>query len=74
MYGMGGPLSNTTLYIPAGHPAAAIVAGGNFPDAIVSGNSMQDGAPPREAVQGRSLKSYKDLDTVNRASEDELNY
>ena len=74
MYGMGGPLSNTTPYIPAGHPATAMVAGGNFPDAMVSGSSMRDGAPPREAVQGRSLKSYEDLDAVDGAGEDELNY
>lgn len=74
MYGFGGPLSNTAAYIPAGHPAASMVAANSFPDAMVSGNSLQDAAPPREAVQGRSLKSYEDLDAVDGAGEGELNY
>lgn len=29
---------------------------------------------PREAVQGRSLKSYEDLDAVGGAGGGELNY
>ncbi|KAL4942811.1 hypothetical protein BDV06DRAFT_191386 [Aspergillus oleicola] len=55
-------------YIPPGHPAAAAFGGpGGFPDA--------GAAPgPREAVQGRSLKSYEDLDAVGGAGSGELNY
>lgn len=74
MYGLGGPLSATAAYIPPGHPAAGMVTANSFPDAMVSGNSLQDGAPPREAVQGRSLKSYEDLDAVDGTGEGELNY
>ncbi|OJJ57992.1 hypothetical protein ASPSYDRAFT_153624 [Aspergillus sydowii CBS 593.65] len=56
-------------YIPAGHPAAAAFAGAaGFPDAA------QQAMGPREAVQGRSLKSYEDLDAVGGAGSGELNY
>lgn len=74
MYGLGGPISTTAAYIPPGHPAAGMMTANSFPDAMVSGNSLQDGAPPREAVQGRSLKSYEDLDAVDGSGEGELNY
>ncbi|KAL5338872.1 hypothetical protein BJX70DRAFT_365372 [Aspergillus crustosus] len=61
-------------YIPAGHPAAAAFAGaGGFPDAMGSGPGQQ-AMGPREAVQGRSLKSYEDLDAVGGAGSGELNY
>ncbi|KAL4900686.1 hypothetical protein BDW74DRAFT_170654 [Aspergillus multicolor] len=60
-------------YIPPGHPAAAFAAPGGFPDALGSGPSQQ-AMGPREAVQGRSLKSYEDLDAVGGAGSGELNY
>lgn len=47
-------------------------AGGNkWGDANVGGNAA---VGPREAVQGRSLKSYEDLDAVGGAGGGELNY
>lgn len=60
-------------YPPAGHPAA--MAGGNnpFPDAMGGGGGQQP-MPPREAVQGRSIKSYEDLDAVGGSGSGELNY
>ncbi|RAH73874.1 putative arsenite resistance protein Ars2 [Aspergillus aculeatinus CBS 121060] len=73
IYGAGGrlPASSGAPYIPAGHPAAAaMLGGGNFPDA----SGAQQGMGPREAVQGRSLKSYEDLDAVGGAGSGELNY
>lgn len=62
-------------YIPPGHPAAKMMPPGPFPDAMggVGGNAQQ-GMGPREAVQGRSLKSYEDLDAVGGAGSGELNY
>ncbi|KAJ5362745.1 hypothetical protein N7541_003589 [Penicillium brevicompactum] len=57
--------------VPAGHPAAGMVAPNPFPDSMgPNGGPM----PPREAVQGRSLKSYEDLDAVDGAGGGELNY
>lgn len=75
MYGGAGrlPPNPTAPYIPPGHPAAAMVAAGGFPDAMGAG-SAQQGMGPREAVQGRSLKSYEDLDAVGGAGSGELNY
>ena len=55
-------------FVPAGHPAAAMVGAG-FPDANTGA-----GMAPREAVQGRSLKSYEDLDAVGGGGGGELNY
>ncbi|KAL2846809.1 hypothetical protein BJX68DRAFT_122439 [Aspergillus pseudodeflectus] len=75
MHGSGGRLPATTgaPYIPSGHPAAAAFSGaGGFPDAMGSGAGPAMG--PREAVQGRSLKSYEDLDAVGGAGSGELNY
>ncbi|KAK1142101.1 hypothetical protein N8T08_008184 [Aspergillus melleus] len=76
MYGSGGriPANSGAPYIPPGHPAAAAFAGaGGFPDAMGGGAGPQ-GMGPREAVQGRSLKSYEDLDAVGGAGSGELNY
>lgn len=73
MYGGGAggrvPGNAGAPFVPAGHPAAAMVGPGGFPDA----NTGQ-GMAPREAVQGRSLKSYEDLDAVGGAGGGELNY
>jgi hypothetical protein len=44
-----------------------------FPDAMGAGGGQQP-MPPREAVQGRSLKSYEDLDAVGGSGSGELNY
>ncbi|KAL4736820.1 hypothetical protein BDV11DRAFT_172536 [Aspergillus similis] len=73
--GSGGrlPAAAGAPYIPPGHPAAAFAGPGGFPDAIGSGPSQQ-AMGPREAVQGRSLKSYEDLDAVGGAGSGELNY
>ncbi|KOC16228.1 arsenite resistance protein [Aspergillus flavus AF70] len=76
MYGSGGrlPANAGTPYIPPGHPAAAAFAGaGGFADAMGAGTAQQ-AMGPREAVQGRSLKSYEDLDAVGGAGSGELNY
>lgn len=68
MYG-GGRLP-PGVNVPAGHPAAGMVSN-NFPDSMGS-----NGGPmaPREAVQGRSLKSYEDLDAVDPSGGGELQY
>jgi hypothetical protein len=48
-----------------------MAAGNLFPDAMgSSGGPMA----PREAVQGRSLKSYEDLDAVDASGSGELQY
>ena len=65
------PVPAGAPYIPPGHPAAAMMGPGGFADAMSSGNGQQ---VPREAVQGRSLKSYEDLDAVGGAGSGELNY
>lgn len=72
MYGSGGrlPASSGAPYIPPGHPAAALVGASGFVDA----GAGQQGMGPREAVQGRSLKSYEDLDAVGGSGSGELNY
>lgn len=67
MYGRMAPFVN----VPAGHPAAGMVAASPFPDSMGSNGAPM---PPREAVQGRSLKSYEDLDAVDGAGGGELNY
>ncbi|KAI1922615.1 hypothetical protein LOZ12_004575 [Ophidiomyces ophidiicola] len=65
-------------YIPAGHPAALAAGMGGFgPGASgrwVDGAGNPQAMGPREAVQGRSLKSYEDLDAVGGAGNGELNY
>jgi len=73
MYGPGGRLPPAGVSVPPGHPAAAVMAPGQFPDAM-GGPGGPQGIPPREAVQGRSLKSYEDLDAVDGAGSGELNY
>lgn len=84
MLGSGGRMQagggGNIPYIPHGHPAAAALFSqgggggpgggpGGFPDGG-SGQAMG----PREAVQGRSLKSYEDLDAVGNSGSGELNY
>lgn len=83
MFGAGGRMSANAAaaaaYIPPGHPAAlAAAAAGMGPGA---GGRWGDNAGggvqamgPKEAVQGRSLKSYEDLDAVGGAGSGELNY
>ncbi|KAF5859713.1 hypothetical protein ETB97_002492 [Aspergillus alliaceus] len=76
LYGSGGrlPANAGVPYIPPGHPAAAAFAGtGGFADAMGAGTAQQ-AMGPREAVQGRSLKSYEDLDAVGGTGSGELNY
>lgn len=76
MFGPGGRLPPNAAgapYVPPGHPAAGFVGSGGFPDAMGAGGVQQD-MGPREAVQGRSLKSYEDLDAVSGAGSGELNY
>ncbi|CAI7591557.1 unnamed protein product [Penicillium glandicola] len=70
MYG-GGRLPPPGVSVPAGHPAANMAAANPFPDSMGS-----NGGPmaPREAVQGRSLKSYEDLDAVDASGSGELQY
>ncbi|KAJ5937505.1 hypothetical protein N7454_003847 [Penicillium verhagenii] len=71
IYGAGGRLPAA---VPLGHPAASMIsANTNFPDAMGAGGGSQ-AMPPREAVQGRSLKSYEDLDAVGGSGSGELNY
>ncbi|KAJ5218039.1 uncharacterized protein N7498_000138 [Penicillium cinerascens] len=73
MYSAGGRLPPPGMAIPAGHPAASMGASNPFPDAMGAGGGPQ-AMPPREAVQGRSLKSYEDLDAVGGSGGGELNY
>ncbi|KAJ5698733.1 hypothetical protein N7462_000738 [Penicillium macrosclerotiorum] len=72
LYGPGGRLP-TGAVVPPGHPAANMVPSNPFPDAMGAGGGPQ-AIPPREAVQGRSLKSYEDLDAVGGSGSGELNY
>ena len=65
MYGAGGRLPPGGMAVPPGHPAANMVAANPFADSAI---------PPREAVQGRSLKNYEDLDAVEGSGSGELNY
>ena len=55
---------------PSGRPRGPPSAGGRWGDGAASGGTVA----PREAVQGRSLKSYEDLDAVEGAGSGELNY
>lgn len=71
MFGPNGRLPGQGAAYPPGAGGAA--GGGNFPDAM-GGGSGQQAMGPREAVQGRSLKSYEDLDAVGGAGSGELNY
>ncbi|ODH45161.1 hypothetical protein ACO22_00367 [Paracoccidioides brasiliensis] len=81
MFTAGGRLPSTgAAYIPPGHPAAIAAGAGGGGFAPGSGR-WGDGAGgsaqamgPKEAVQGRSLKSYEDLDAVGGAGSGELNY
>ncbi|EPS31430.1 hypothetical protein POX_h09715 [Penicillium oxalicum] len=72
MYGPGGR-GPSNFSVPPGHPAANMVPPNPFPDAMNAGGGSQ-GIPPREATQGRSLKSYEDLDAVGGSGSGELNY
>ncbi|OJD17427.1 hypothetical protein AJ78_02501 [Emergomyces pasteurianus Ep9510] len=82
MFTAGGrlPPNIGAAYIPLGHPAAVAAAtgGGGFgPGSGRWGDSAGGNAQamgPNEAVQGRSLKSYEDLDAVGGAGSGELNY
>lgn len=73
MYGPGGRLPPAGMTVPPGHPAANMLPATPFPDAMGAGGAPQ-ALPPREAVQGRSLKSYEDLDAVGGDGSGELNY
>lgn len=73
MYSVGGRPPPANITVPPGHPAASMVAANPFPDAMGAGGGAQ-AMPPREAVQGRSLKSYEDLDAVGGSGSGELNY
>ena len=76
MYGASGRMPpGLSPYVPPGHPAAAAMAA-----ALGGGRNWDNGAGgtqamgPREAVQGRSLKSYEDLDAVGGSGSGELDY
>ncbi|KAJ5900041.1 hypothetical protein N7495_004785 [Penicillium taxi] len=64
-------LPQAGMTLPPGHPANMLPAN-PFPDAMGTGTGQA--LPPREAVQGRSLKSYEDLDAVEASGSGELNY
>lgn len=53
-----------------GRPRTGNGAGGRWGDGAGGGAA----AGPREAVQGRSLKNYDDLDAVSGSGSGELNY
>ncbi|KAF3481884.1 mucin-like protein 1 [Arthroderma uncinatum] len=61
-------------YIPAGHPAAIMGGAGFGPAGQRWDGTGTQAMGPKEAVQGRSLKSYEDLDAVGGAGGGELNY
>ncbi|OAL74672.1 hypothetical protein A7D00_0266 [Trichophyton violaceum] len=64
-----------SMPIPAGHPATALMGAGA--PGVPGGRwdaAAQQAMGPKEAVQGRSLKSYEDLDAVGGAGGGELNY
>lgn len=63
-----GRLPPGVMSVPPGHPAAGMAP--QFPDAGAGSQAMA----PREAVQGRQLRSYEDLDAVGGADGGELNY
>ncbi|OKL58711.1 hypothetical protein UA08_06045 [Talaromyces atroroseus] len=89
MFGPGGRLpggGGGIPYVPPGHPAAAMLppgavsagasggGGAGAGSALDAGGGQQAMMGPREAVQGRSLKSYEDLDAVGGSGGGELNY
>jgi hypothetical protein len=88
IFGPGGRLpavGGGMPYVPHGHPAAAMLppgagaaggpgGGGGPGSALDAGSGQQAMMGPREAVQGRSLKSYEDLDAVGGSGGGELNY
>jgi hypothetical protein len=55
---------------PPGTRRGGMTGGGRWGDGAAGGAAVG----PREAVQGRSLKSYEDLDAVAGAGSGELNY
>jgi hypothetical protein len=55
---------------PGGRRAGMASGSGRWGDGAAGGAAVG----PREAVQGRSLKSYEDLDAVAGAGSGELNY
>lgn len=55
---------------PPGGRKGGVGAGGRWGDGASGGAAVG----PREAVQGRSLKSYEDLDAVGGGGSGELNY
>lgn len=73
MHGPGSRLPPAGMNVPFGHPAANMLPANPFPDAMGASGAPQ-ALPPREAVQGRSLKSYEDLDAVGGDGSGELNY
>lgn len=64
---------NGRLSPPPGsrRPGAMASGGGRWGDGAAGGGAA---VGPREAVQGRSLKSYEDLDAVAGGGSGELNY
>ncbi|EEP76532.1 conserved hypothetical protein [Uncinocarpus reesii 1704] len=76
--GMFGTPHAGAPYIPPGHPAAVAAGMAGFGPGGGRWGDTAGGGPqamgPREAVQGRSLKSYEDLDAVGGDGNGELNY
>ncbi len=84
--GMGGGAGRLTPPRPGGGPGfgrmggvMGMGGGGGVGGGVGFGSRWGDGAGaaavgPREAVQGRSLKSYEDLDAVGGGGGGELNY
>ncbi|QSS52845.1 arsenite resistance protein Ars2 [Histoplasma capsulatum var. duboisii H88] len=68
------PSGAGAAYIPLGHPAAAAASAGVGPRWGDSSGGSAQAMGPTEAVQGRSLKSYEDLDAVGGPGSGELNY
>ena len=63
-------LPGNATFFPPGRPAAPTMFG-RFPDAVSGG---QQAMGPREAVRGRNIKSYEDLDNVGGEGGEELDY
>jgi len=61
---------NGRLSPPPGSRRGGMTGGGRWGDGAAGGAAVG----PREAVQGRSLKSYEDLDAVAGGGSGELNY
>merc|ERR1712093_972474 len=69
----GGPIrrgGKGRLSPPPGSCRGGMTGGGRWGDGAAGGAAVG----PREAVQGRSLKSYEDLDAVAGGGSGELNY